>query len=263
MTGSKYQWYNGILLLATFFGCRLVWGTYQSIRVYQDVWAALHLPVDSSGHLLEEIFQGNVTNSIADNLLVPPGGGLCLGRAECVAAQNEIVRFVGPKTDAVPVWLAVTYLSSNIVLNSLNFYWFGKMIETVRKRFDGAKGAAPPQKGVQLANVVPLSSSSSSSVAHASGTDTKNKVVNNNEVKGGKSGRGRRRRTDSIILDVADGLERDERLGMMPDTPGSPAPTPTTTTTATTTTTTSPSQLEDRQPSSFSQPNTNGPIAVK
>ena len=35
----------------------------------------------------------------------------------------------------MPVWLAVVYLSSNVVLNTLNFYWFGKMIETIKKRF--------------------------------------------------------------------------------------------------------------------------------
>ena len=48
--------------------------------------------------------------------------------------------------DKVPVWLAVVYLGSNIVLNTLNFYWFGKMIETVRSRFQeprkGARGEA-------------------------------------------------------------------------------------------------------------------------
>ena len=37
----------------------------------------------------------------------------------------------------VPIWLASTYLTSNIILNTLNFYWFGKMIETIRKRFKG------------------------------------------------------------------------------------------------------------------------------
>lgn len=42
----------------------------------------------------------------------------------------------------MPTWLACTYLGSNIVLNTLNFYWFGKMIETVKKRFRG-----PPIKG--------------------------------------------------------------------------------------------------------------------
>ena len=39
----------------------------------------------------------------------------------------------------VPVWLACTYLGSNIVLNTLNFYWFGKMVEAVKKRFRPTK----------------------------------------------------------------------------------------------------------------------------
>ncbi len=43
MTGGKLQWYNGMLLLSVFFGCRLVWGTYNSLRVYQDVWHTMHL----------------------------------------------------------------------------------------------------------------------------------------------------------------------------------------------------------------------------
>ena len=40
----------------------------------------------------------------------------------------------------VPTWLAIVYLGSNITLNSLNFYWFGKMIETIQKRFSEVKG---------------------------------------------------------------------------------------------------------------------------
>lgn len=35
----------------------------------------------------------------------------------------------------MPLWLALSYLASNITLNCLNFYWFGKMIDTIRKRF--------------------------------------------------------------------------------------------------------------------------------
>src|SRR5271170_6240784 len=42
MTGSRAQLYNGLVLLFTFFCCRLVWGTYQSVRVYQDIWNAIH-----------------------------------------------------------------------------------------------------------------------------------------------------------------------------------------------------------------------------
>ena len=43
------------------------------------------------------------------------------------------MRFAGDYD--MPAWLAVVYLSSNVVLNTLNFYWFGKMIETIKKRF--------------------------------------------------------------------------------------------------------------------------------
>lgn len=39
----------------------------------------------------------------------------------------------------MPAWLAVVYLSSNVVLNTLNFFWFGKMIETIKKRFAESK----------------------------------------------------------------------------------------------------------------------------
>ena len=38
----------------------------------------------------------------------------------------------------VPKWMAMVYLGANIVLNTLNFYWYGKMIETIKKRFTEA-----------------------------------------------------------------------------------------------------------------------------
>ena len=120
MTGSRAQLYNGLLLLATFFSCRLLWGTYQSLRVYQDVWAAIQTP----GTLTSA---ANVTMAATQKSVNP---------------NSEIMRFAGEKT--VPVWLAVTYLGSNIVLNTLNFYWFGKMIETVKKRFQPAKEKDKP-----------------------------------------------------------------------------------------------------------------------
>jgi len=116
LTGSRIQLYNGILLLFTFFGCRLVWGTYQSIRVYQDVWAAIQSP----GPTIAALSNGTTTAS---------GLGY--------TGELEMMRFEGE--GFVPVWLASTYLGSNIVLNTLNFYWFGKMIETVKKRFTPEK----------------------------------------------------------------------------------------------------------------------------
>lgn len=44
MTGSTPQFINGIILISTFGASRLVWGTYQSVKMYQDVWLALHTP---------------------------------------------------------------------------------------------------------------------------------------------------------------------------------------------------------------------------
>lgn len=48
----------------------------------------------------------------------------------------EVMKFA-QNASSVPMWLALTYLSSNLILHTLNFYWFGRMIETVRKRFQG------------------------------------------------------------------------------------------------------------------------------
>jgi hypothetical protein len=46
---------------------------------------------------------------------------------------------VNPVTNSVsmklPIWLVFLYLGSNTLLNFLNIYWFGKMIRTVRSRF--------------------------------------------------------------------------------------------------------------------------------
>ncbi|KAI9846702.1 MAG: hypothetical protein M1837_003757 [Sclerophora amabilis] len=116
MTGSKAQWYNGIALLASFLSCRLLWGTYQSVRVYQDVWAALQAPGPDP-----------LSSMSSDQLLLITNPDL------------KIMKLSGPQV--VPLWLSITYLGSNIVLNTLNFYWFGKMIETVRKRFEPPKEA--------------------------------------------------------------------------------------------------------------------------
>ena len=166
LTGSKIQWYNGMVLLASFFTCRLVWGTYQSVRVFQDVWVALHLDNTAAGNLDVSQMMPNLTSSTAAPLFVPRDGQLCLGQESCVAAQAEVMKFAGPGTKAVPVWLALTYLGSNMLLHSLNFYWFAKMIETVRKRF---------------------------------------------QERGTKEEASHKARRPSIVLEVAEGLERDDQ----------------------------------------------------
>lgn len=107
MTGSRAQLYNGVLLLFSFFSCRLVYGTYQSVRVFRDIWAVV-----------------NVRPS--------------------VGPQDSTVMAFVTDTSTVPPWLGTLYLASNLTLNSLNFYWFVMMIRAVRKRFEPG---SQPQKG--------------------------------------------------------------------------------------------------------------------
>jgi hypothetical protein len=134
MTGSKAQLYNGIVLLFAFFSCRLVWGTYQSVRVYQDVWAAInHKPVGASINL-DALTNGTVAAAEA-----------AAGHS-AAPIHDGIMQFAGE--EFVPLWLAFTYLGSNIVLNTLNFFWFGKMIETVRKRFQPPKEERRKEKAI-------------------------------------------------------------------------------------------------------------------
>lgn len=94
MTGSTTQLVNGIALLTSFAGSRLVWGSYQNFRMYKDIWRAIQTP----GEL------------------------------------------------PVPTWLAMGYLLSTTALSFLNFYWFGKMIEAVAKRFEGPSDGGGAEK---------------------------------------------------------------------------------------------------------------------
>lgn len=109
MTGSRAQWYNGMLLLASFLGCRLLWGTYQSARVYRDVWIVMRAPQDQRlADMIIDTFQTD---------------------AESRHVMQHLANF------DLPHWLVGVYLASNIALNSLNFYWYSKMIRTVLSRF--------------------------------------------------------------------------------------------------------------------------------
>ena len=123
LTGSKIQLYNGITLLATFFGCRLVWGTWQSGRVYVDMYHAVYSSPDA-GYLAAA--HGNATTFRDPN-------------------YNIMAFAVDAKP--IPVWLAGTYVASNIVLNGLNWHWFFKMITAVKKRFEPPKETDGDAKG--------------------------------------------------------------------------------------------------------------------
>ena len=106
------QLYNGIALLTTFFVCRVLWGNFQSICIYSDVWTALHTP---------RFFPQAAKN---DSIF---------------AYRNIIGSRSTPEDDpgkmGLPMWLVYAYLGSNTILNFLNVYWFMKMIQAIRKRF--------------------------------------------------------------------------------------------------------------------------------
>ena len=44
MTGSTAQLINGVTLLLSFGGSRLVWGTYQNYWMFSDIWEAYNTP---------------------------------------------------------------------------------------------------------------------------------------------------------------------------------------------------------------------------
>ncbi|ODA78126.1 hypothetical protein RJ55_06729 [Drechmeria coniospora] len=102
MTGSRMQLYNGFLLLFSFFCCRLIYGTYQSVLAFRDTWAAI------DRHPTQHL-------------------------------HNSTVMAFATDESSVPMWLGAVYLASNLTLNSLNFYWFVMMIRAVRKRFEPSR----------------------------------------------------------------------------------------------------------------------------
>lgn len=112
MTGSTFQLVNGIVLIATFGCSRLLWGTYQSMLIYKDLWTAWNFVQPKAAAGLETVVL-NVTD---------------FGGASAVEAVE------------LDLWLGVLYLGSNTILCALNFYWFGLMISSVRKRFVPLKG---------------------------------------------------------------------------------------------------------------------------
>ncbi|KAF2157195.1 DUF887-domain-containing protein [Myriangium duriaei CBS 260.36] len=128
LTGSFYQWINGIVLILTFFFCRLVWGNINSVVVFYDMYNALR--------------SGRVTTDLS--LYPDPVAQRLSG---VLADEKDVYRFTAGRP--LPLWLATSYLTANVVLNSLNIYWMGKMIETIRKRFDppfGTKGVGKGKK---------------------------------------------------------------------------------------------------------------------
>lgn len=145
MTGSRAQWYNGMLLLSVFFSCRLIWGTWQSAVVYSDMWKALQQTWSATAsHALE----GPV--DITSTVFSVQSSGLCFDET-CARANAEISKFKTFTAGGVPTWLVVTYVASNLILNFLNYVWFYKMVETVLKRFRDPAESADAKPGKEKA----------------------------------------------------------------------------------------------------------------
>ncbi|SPN97826.1 related to DUF887 domain protein [Cephalotrichum gorgonifer] len=128
-TGSNLQLYNGLILITTFFSCRIVYGSYQSFLVLQDIRQSL-------------------------------GKSPSLSQLASQGSEFGTMRFA-TETSTVPTWLALAYLVSNLTLNSLNSYWFFKMIQALYKRFQPSTEVPLPEKPV-LAETSALDSTASS-----------------------------------------------------------------------------------------------------
>lgn len=128
LTGSIYQAINGALLTSTFFCCRLVWGAYNSYWVFSDMYQAVQAGHSVPPSIVPDISTRKAQTELAMRTRDP---------------NMQSTAFMQMGREYIPLWLVSAYIISNTVLNLLNYYWFGKMIQTIRKRFDppfGTKG---------------------------------------------------------------------------------------------------------------------------
>ena len=139
LTGSIYQAINGAFLVGSFFGARLCWGIYSSVCVFRDVYWVIR-----DGHTG---FAARVPSGQLATLSVQEMMAITQDPYGQTKAFNE--------EQYLPMWIPVVYLASNLVLNTLNIFWFEKMISTIRTRFDppwGTKGVGPEKIHYQPIN---------------------------------------------------------------------------------------------------------------
>ncbi|KAJ9638175.1 hypothetical protein H2204_004486 [Knufia peltigerae] len=111
-TGGWAQLGNGIVLIVAFFGCRLVWGAYQTMNLMTDAWRAWS--AIGTGKCLDPF------------MLEKPQGG----PATTLPVQQDFCY------DDFPWGLLGTYIISNTLLTGLNVYWFGLMLKALGRRFN-------------------------------------------------------------------------------------------------------------------------------
>jgi len=151
--------------MASFFGSRLVWGTYQTFRAFSDIFYAMD-------------YQKSATGQAWLRAPIAPSNAISMG--ESGKAARQIWRF---PPQEVPIWLAGSYLGANSILICLNVYWFGKMIETIRKRFPppfGTKSEEDEKKNVPEKQQVEVARGET---ATAKSVDVKQKEVRHRSLK--------------------------------------------------------------------------------
>ncbi|KAF2674645.1 hypothetical protein BT63DRAFT_419930 [Microthyrium microscopicum] len=120
LTGSNIQFINGILLLITFGGARLIYGTWASYSLCRDILTAVytareapHTPPLALSH-----FALNATTLFNNPI-----------------EALQVLKYA-PAGPHIPTWMWMSNIASNITLNILNWYWYQQMISAIRKRFD-------------------------------------------------------------------------------------------------------------------------------
>lgn len=113
LTGTKIQFYNGICLMGSFFGSRLVWGSYQTWLLSKDIISAWGDYLSGQPYAPQMVLENGTWHNPSI--------------AEATSSYN------------FPKYLLGTYLVANTVLTGLNFYWFGLMVKAMRKRFTQKK----------------------------------------------------------------------------------------------------------------------------
>ena len=126
-----------------------------TVIVFSDVWKALNFDPSSSSLITEKYMLNEGTNFNYRNMSNSNDAAAATAAEIKSPADAEVMRFIPMYTGTnqldlyVPFWLAASYLASNVVLHGLNIFWFGRMIETIRKRFDppfGTRGRIKDEK---------------------------------------------------------------------------------------------------------------------
>lgn len=89
---------NGLCLMASFFGARLIYGNYSSLMWYADIYRAWTASDEEKAHFR------------------------AIARAKSWPSQEP----------SLPWWVIAAYTLSNVTLNTLNVIWFSKMVRKAR-----------------------------------------------------------------------------------------------------------------------------------